>query len=111
MPRRSFAKAGPRYSLLTCPLGGLLVFGWPNFLNQGIHIIDLFEKGPVAYRADGGQTQPADIQVMRFHQRVNPIQPLCQRMIGAFVRAFLKEVNDMNALIQELGPPEYREAA
>ena len=26
-------------------------------------------------------------------------------------RAFLKEVNDMNALIQELGPPEYREAA
>ena len=26
-------------------------------------------------------------------------------------RAFLKEVNDMNALIQELGPPEYQEAA
>jgi hypothetical protein len=26
-------------------------------------------------------------------------------------RAFLKEVNDMNALIQELGPPEYRQAA
>ena len=26
-------------------------------------------------------------------------------------RAFLKEVNDMNALVQELGPPEYREAA
>jgi coenzyme F420-reducing hydrogenase delta subunit len=26
-------------------------------------------------------------------------------------RAFLKEVNDMNALIQQLGPPEYREAA
>ena len=26
-------------------------------------------------------------------------------------RAFLKEVNDMNALIHELGPPEYREAA
>ena len=26
-------------------------------------------------------------------------------------RAFLKEVNDMNALIQELGSPEYREAA
>ena len=26
-------------------------------------------------------------------------------------RAFLREVNDMNALIQELGPPEYREAA
>ena len=26
-------------------------------------------------------------------------------------RAFLKTVNDMNALIQELGPPEYREAA
>ena len=26
-------------------------------------------------------------------------------------RAFLKEVNDMNALIQELGPPEFREAA
>jgi len=26
-------------------------------------------------------------------------------------RAFLKEVNDMNALIQEVGPPEYREAA
>ena len=26
-------------------------------------------------------------------------------------RAFLKEVNDMNALIQELGPPEYKEAA
>jgi coenzyme F420-reducing hydrogenase delta subunit len=26
-------------------------------------------------------------------------------------RAFLKEVNDMNALIQELGPPEYRAAA
>jgi coenzyme F420-reducing hydrogenase delta subunit len=26
-------------------------------------------------------------------------------------RSFLKEVNDMNALIQELGPPDYREAA
>ena len=26
-------------------------------------------------------------------------------------RAFLKEVNDMNALIQKLGPPEFREAA
>jgi len=26
-------------------------------------------------------------------------------------RAFLKEVNDMNALIQEIGPPEYREVA
>jgi coenzyme F420-reducing hydrogenase delta subunit len=26
-------------------------------------------------------------------------------------RAFLKEVNDMNNLIRELGPPEYREAA
>lgn len=26
-------------------------------------------------------------------------------------RAFLKEVNDMNALIQELGPPDYQEAA
>jgi coenzyme F420-reducing hydrogenase delta subunit len=26
-------------------------------------------------------------------------------------RAFLKEVNDMNALIQELGPPEYPQAA
>jgi coenzyme F420-reducing hydrogenase delta subunit len=26
-------------------------------------------------------------------------------------RAFLKEVNDMNALIKELGPPDYREAA
>ena len=26
-------------------------------------------------------------------------------------RAFLKEVNDMNALIRELGPPDYREAA
>ena len=26
-------------------------------------------------------------------------------------RAFLKEINDMNALIQELGPPEYEEAA
>ena len=26
-------------------------------------------------------------------------------------RAFLKEVNDMNALIQQLGPPDYREAA
>lgn len=26
-------------------------------------------------------------------------------------RAFLKEVNDMNALIQELGPPGYQEAA
>ncbi len=26
-------------------------------------------------------------------------------------RAFLKEVNDMNALTQEIGPPEYREVA
>jgi coenzyme F420-reducing hydrogenase delta subunit len=26
-------------------------------------------------------------------------------------RSFLKEVNDMNTLIQELGPPVYREAA
>jgi F420-non-reducing hydrogenase iron-sulfur subunit len=26
-------------------------------------------------------------------------------------RSFLKEVNDMNALIQELGPPDYRQAA
>jgi coenzyme F420-reducing hydrogenase delta subunit len=26
-------------------------------------------------------------------------------------RAFLKEVNDMNALIQELGPPEYPQVA
>jgi len=26
-------------------------------------------------------------------------------------RAFLKEVNDMNALIQEIGPPEYKEVA
>lgn len=26
-------------------------------------------------------------------------------------RSFLKEVNDMNALIQELGTPDYREAA
>jgi F420-non-reducing hydrogenase iron-sulfur subunit len=26
-------------------------------------------------------------------------------------RSFLKEVNDMNALVQELGPPDYREAA
>jgi coenzyme F420-reducing hydrogenase delta subunit len=26
-------------------------------------------------------------------------------------RSFLKEVNDMNNLIRELGPPEYREAA
>jgi coenzyme F420-reducing hydrogenase delta subunit len=26
-------------------------------------------------------------------------------------RAFLKEVNDMNALIRELGPPDYRQAA
>jgi coenzyme F420-reducing hydrogenase delta subunit len=26
-------------------------------------------------------------------------------------RAFLKEVNDMNTLVQELGPPEYREVA
>jgi F420-non-reducing hydrogenase iron-sulfur subunit len=26
-------------------------------------------------------------------------------------RSFLKEVNDMNALIQKLGPPAYREAA
>ena len=26
-------------------------------------------------------------------------------------RAFLKEINDMNALIQELGPPEYKDAA
>jgi hypothetical protein len=26
-------------------------------------------------------------------------------------RAFLKEVNDMNALVQELGLPEYKEAA
>ncbi len=26
-------------------------------------------------------------------------------------RAFLKEINDMNALIKELGPPEFKEAA
>jgi F420-non-reducing hydrogenase iron-sulfur subunit len=26
-------------------------------------------------------------------------------------RSFLKEVNDMNALIRELGPPDYRQAA
>ena len=26
-------------------------------------------------------------------------------------RAFLKEVNDMNALVQELGPPEFKSAA
>lgn len=26
-------------------------------------------------------------------------------------RSFLKEINDMNALIKELGPPEYEEAA
>jgi coenzyme F420-reducing hydrogenase delta subunit len=26
-------------------------------------------------------------------------------------RAFLKEVNDMNTLIRELGPPDYRQAA
>lgn len=26
-------------------------------------------------------------------------------------RSFLKEVNDMNTLIQELGPPDFREAA
>ncbi|HSQ83540.1 MAG TPA: hydrogenase iron-sulfur subunit [Desulfobacterales bacterium] len=26
-------------------------------------------------------------------------------------RAFLKEVNDMNSLIQEIGPPEYKEVA
>jgi F420-non-reducing hydrogenase iron-sulfur subunit len=26
-------------------------------------------------------------------------------------RAFLKEVNDMNALVRELGPPDYRQAA
>jgi len=26
-------------------------------------------------------------------------------------RAFLKEINDMNALIKEIGPPEFKEAA
>ncbi|MGE5258267.1 MAG: hydrogenase iron-sulfur subunit [Hyphomicrobiales bacterium] len=26
-------------------------------------------------------------------------------------RSFLKEVNDMNALVRELGPPDYRQAA
>jgi len=26
-------------------------------------------------------------------------------------RAFLKEVNDMNALVQELGPPKFKSAA
>jgi coenzyme F420-reducing hydrogenase delta subunit len=26
-------------------------------------------------------------------------------------RSFLKEVNDMNSLVQELGPPEYKEVA
>ncbi len=49
-------------------------------------------------------------QQMKEHQldirrlRLTAICTVCNR-------SFLKEVNDMNALIRELGPPDYREAA
>jgi len=43
-----------------------------------------------------------DIDIRRL--RLTAICTVCNR-------AFLKEVNDMNALIEELGPPEFKEAA
>jgi coenzyme F420-reducing hydrogenase delta subunit len=44
----------------------------------------------------------ADIDIRRL--RLTAICTVCNR-------AFLKEVNDMNALVQELGPPDVEEAA
>jgi hypothetical protein len=44
----------------------------------------------------------ADLDLRRL--RLTAICTVCNR-------AFLKEVNDMNALVQELGPPEFGQAA
>jgi coenzyme F420-reducing hydrogenase delta subunit len=43
-----------------------------------------------------------DIDIRRL--RLTAICTVCNR-------AFLKEVNDMNALVQELGPPTFKSAA
>ncbi len=78
---------------------------------SGIIIMSCGEECPYegAYHALAKRIDRV-FQMMKAHNldirrlRLTSICTVCNR-------AFLKEVNDMNALIQELGPPEFKEAA
>ncbi|NDY42250.1 hydrogenase iron-sulfur subunit [Dissulfurirhabdus thermomarina] len=77
----------------------------------GILIMSCGEECPYegAYKALARRVDAA-YQLMKAHGldirrlRLTAICTVCNR-------AFLKEVNDMNALLEEIGPPEFRDAA
>ncbi len=78
---------------------------------SGIIIMSCGEECPYegAYHAFAKRIDNV-FQLMKKHNidirrlRLTAICTVCNR-------AFLKEVNDMNALIEELGPPEFKDAA
>jgi F420-non-reducing hydrogenase iron-sulfur subunit len=85
-----------------------------NCFRKGISGIIIMSCGeecpyPGAYHAMAKRVDRV-YQLMKAHNldirrlRLTAICTVCNR-------AFLREVNDMNALIQELGPPDYRQAA
>jgi hypothetical protein len=71
--------------------------GRAEFLDQGIHIVDFFQKGAITYRTNGRQSEPADFQTTRLHQLVYPVKPFGQGGVGPIVRAFFATGHDDNA--------------